>query len=555
MVWCTFSGLDIASSFLGSNDTKGLVLKTLFDIVEIAICVPVCTVSLFLFFKNCKFGYSKFINTVAPTTFGIYLIHDSGVGRTLIWDKIFHCLDVQYESVYFPLVALGTIVAVFICCSVIEYLRQVLFERRYMPLLNTKLSQFISAWEKENFMKIAIINQPLANRGDEAAHKAFVRRLVAALPDCQIDVIFLYALQENVDAIKVEAENVRYIIMPYRRIMGIPMKMAFFLNVFWVSYFHPTLRKFRNTLKGYDKVICAPGGICMGGFMDWSHIWTLNVAKKLKKPIFYWGRSIGPFSDETYKKKVFKKYSYDLLRYFSYISLRDTTSVKLAKKIGITVDEVVDSAFLENPIAEIPSDLQAELAGGEYIVFVPNELTWHYRYSSVPKENIDGFYLNIIAMLEQKFPNAKIVMLPQTYNSFVNDCSYFEKLKSLSKSKNIIVIDETKSSDVQQKIIAGSKLVIGARYHSVVFAINNQIPFIALSYEHKIKGFLEKLGFTQNMVEIQDIFDSGNENLRVAATESGRNLLERAIKPKNTEAKRIVESGFEKLMVAVKYGK
>lgn len=132
MVWCTFSGLDIASSFLGSNDTKGLVLKTLFDIVEIAICVPVCTISLFLFFKNCKFGYSKFINTVAPTTFGIYLIHDSGVGRTLIWDKIFHCLDVQYESVYFPLVALGTIVAVFICCSVIEYLRQVLFERRYI---------------------------------------------------------------------------------------------------------------------------------------------------------------------------------------------------------------------------------------------------------------------------------------------------------------------------------------------------------------------------------------------------------------------------------------
>lgn len=397
-------------------------------------------------------------------------------------------------------------------------------------------------------MKIAIINQPLANRGDEAAHKAFVRRLVAALPDCQIDVIFLYALQENVDAIKVEAENVRYIIMPYRRIMGIPMKMAFFLNVFWVSYFHPTLRKFRNTLKGYDKVICAPGGICMGGFMNWSHIWTLNVAKKLKKPIFYWGRSIGPFSDETYKKKVFKKYSYDLLRYFSYISLRDTTSVKLAKKIGITVDEVVDSAFLENPIAEIPSDLQAELAGGEYIVFVPNELTWHYRYSSVPKENIDGFYLNIIAMLEQKFPNAKIVMLPQTYNSFVNDCSYFEKLKSLSKSKNIIVIDETKSSDVQQKIIAGSKLVIGARYHSVVFAINNEIPFISLSYEHKMKGLLEVLNMTDRMIEIQDIFDSGTSIFESSLDKVEHLVSGKLEKPSASQAREIVWNGFERFV-------
>ena len=401
-------------------------------------------------------------------------------------------------------------------------------------------------------MKIAIINQPLANRGDEAAHKAFVRRLAAALPDCQIDVIFLYALQENVDAIKVEAENVRYIIMPRWRIMGVPLKMAFFTGIFGLSYLHPTLRRFRNTLKEYNSVICAPGGICMGGFMDWSHIWTLTVAKKLKKPIFYWGRSIGPFSDETYKKKVFKKYSYDLLHYFSYISLRDSTSVKLAKEIGITVDEVVDSAFLETPVAEIPSALQAELAGGEYIVFVPNELTWHYRYSSVPKENIDGFYLKIIAMLEQKFPNEKIVMLPQTYNSFVDDYAYFEKLKAASKNENIIVVDETQNSDVQQKIIAGSKLVIGARYHSVVFAINNQIPFIALSYEHKIKGLLEKLGFTQNMVEIQDIFDCGNEKMCVAAMESVRKLLETAVKPDNAEEKKVVENGFRKLVETVK---
>ena len=143
--WCAFSVLDIATSLLGSNGIKGLVLKTLFDSIEIAFCVPVCVVILFLFFKNWNIGYSKNINTIASTTFCVYLIHDSGVGRIIIWDKIFHCLDVLYASVYFPLFALGTIAIVFICCSVIEYLRQVLFERKYMPLLNKKLSQFISA--------------------------------------------------------------------------------------------------------------------------------------------------------------------------------------------------------------------------------------------------------------------------------------------------------------------------------------------------------------------------------------------------------------------------
>ena len=36
-------------------------------------------------------------------------------------------------------------------------------------------------------------------------------------------------------------------------------------------------------------------------------------------------------------------------------------------------------------------------------------------------------------------------------------------------------------------------MVIGARYHSIVFAINNCVPFVCLSYEHKMSGMLESL--------------------------------------------------------------
>ena len=50
--------------------------------------------------------------------------------------------------------------------------------------------------------------------------------------------------------------------------------------------------------------------------------------------------------------------------------------------------------------------------------------------------------------------------------------------------------------------------MVGARYHSVVFAINNNIPFVAFNYEHKIAGLLETLGLQDCMVPIIDIFDS-----------------------------------------------
>lgn len=55
-------------------------------------------------------------------------------------------------------------------------------------------------------MKIAVINQPLANRGDEAAHRAFIRAMSNAFPECQIDVLFICAEQKLIDFIKVEAD-------------------------------------------------------------------------------------------------------------------------------------------------------------------------------------------------------------------------------------------------------------------------------------------------------------------------------------------------------------
>ena len=394
-------------------------------------------------------------------------------------------------------------------------------------------------------MKIAVINQPLANRGDEAAHRAFIRAMSNAFPECQIDVLFICAEQKLIDFIKVEAENVSYINIP--RVRGFVRfeQIGFLFDNFAFSYLHPSLRKFHNLLKKYDRVVCAPGGMCMGGFTNWDHIWQLDVARRLNKPIFYWGRSIGPFSEECFNKKLFKKCSSRLLKYFSYISLRDKVSVDIARQFEVNADEIVDSAFLEIPAAKIPESILKDICS-EYVVFVPNSLTWHPRYKEIPQKRIDEFYLKIIKFLETKFAGKKIVMLPQTYKSVINDYEYFLKLKELSENKNIVVIDENQSSDIQQEIIKKSCLVIGARYHSVVFAINNEIPFVSLSYEHKMKGLLEVLEMTDRMVEIQDIFD-GKTSVFESSLDKVEHLVSGKLeKPSASQARQLVQSGFER---------
>lgn len=77
---------------------------------------------LFLFFKNLKIKYSKMINSIAATTFGILCIHaNSDAMRTLIWKNI---LDVsrRYDDALLGLAthAVLSMIAIFLICSVID---------------------------------------------------------------------------------------------------------------------------------------------------------------------------------------------------------------------------------------------------------------------------------------------------------------------------------------------------------------------------------------------------------------------------------------------------
>lgn len=397
-------------------------------------------------------------------------------------------------------------------------------------------------------MRIAIINQPLGNRGDEAAHKAFVHALLKHFE--YIDIVFLNREQQAIESIKVN--NINYInVSGFSRGYFKVIKYSLLIHCIRLSFLHPLLGKFKKILLSYDLIICAPGGICMGGFMNWKHIWQLAVAEKLHIPVFYWGRSIGPFTEEDFQHRSFKEFSYRLFRNFSYISLRDEVSMKIARQIGVSPDMVVDSAFLETPNTQIPTELQLEI-GDNYIIFVPNQLTWHYKYNSIPQNRIDGFHLHIIDCIAKIYPDTNIVMLPQLYSSPLSDYNYFLSLKRQSPHKQVRVINDHYNSDIQQAIIRNSKIVIGERYHSIVFAINNEVPFISLSYEHKMVGLLQTLGMDGSLVEIQKIFNSDSSNEMIYVLNKICNLLKNISgKPSAHNAKKIVNQGFNNMVASI----
>lgn len=362
-------------------------------------------------------------------------------------------------------------------------------------------------------MKILIINQPAFNRGDESAHKGLVRTLLKRLPNADIKVLSSSYVQESVRQYAVRDNRVEYIIDPcdfYN-----PSDYLWHgvdVAKYGLMKYRPSIHKYKSIYGWADLVLCAPGGICMGGFQDWNHLMHLKMAQVFHKPLAYYGRSFGPFPTATESNCLFKKVSLEMLHYFSFLSIRDHKTEQLADKLGIPYISTVDSAFLDAPKVEIPYELQSMIGGKPYMVFVPNYLLWHYAYKGrISHETVINFYSKVMDEIWQDNPDMNILMLPQLFcgqNYALKDIQLFRDLAKAKKDNRIIITADCYSSDIQQTLISKAKYVIGARYHSIVFALNQGVPCIALSYEHKMAGLLETLGKSEWCIDFYKTLDS-----------------------------------------------
>ncbi len=363
-------------------------------------------------------------------------------------------------------------------------------------------------------MNILIINQPPFNRGDESAHKALIRTLLKRLPNANFRVLTKFEWKESIRQYAVEDERVSYVFEPvsYLKLSGF-INIGLQKNRKWLWKIHPMMNLYKVHYKWADLVLCAPGGICMGGFQKWDHIFMLHLAKFYDKPLAYYGRSFGPFPTETGHNRIFKKLSMEMLNYFSFLSIRDHKTELLANEIGIPYVSTVDTAFLDSPDVEIPYEIKKAIGKEPYMVFVPNYLLWHYAYKGrITHETIMNFYSKMMDLIWDIDKNMNIVMLPQIFgkdNQYeLSDVQMFRDLAKLKNSPKVILTSDNYSSDIQQTIISGAKYVVGARYHSIVFAINQGVPCVALSYEHKIAGLLESLEKKEWCVNFNDTLDS-----------------------------------------------
>ncbi|CAG9297717.1 polysaccharide pyruvyl transferase family protein [Celerinatantimonas diazotrophica] len=376
-------------------------------------------------------------------------------------------------------------------------------------------------------MRVLLLNQHTLNHGDESAGRALVNKLYSTkyhIDDIEILYNSVYVKED--EYFDFENKQIKHnkidVLTKLEKIFIFLSFILPFSLVKVICKLTPGLNKEFELINNSQLIISAPGGVNIGPYKRWRYLWRLYVAIKLRKKLAIYSISFGPLPANV----VFRRYSKFVLKNANFLSLRDAKSQRFADELKIQYTKAIDTAFLAVPCITLPDEL-TYLYNEDYIVFVPNELTrWHPYFKRYKKGQLDNLYLSILNEFLDKKIN--VLLLPQLFG-FENDTNYFESLKKQSICPELVsVINTDYSSDIQQCIMRNSKFVVGARYHSIIFAINNQIPFFSLSYEHKMANTLEllDLGYccqdlltmldnknvlSKTLVAIQDKFDSRNK--------------------------------------------
>jgi len=120
-----------------------------------------CSISLFLIFKNLKIGSSKVINTISASAFGVYLIHDNYFVGPYLWNNVFK--NTSYlDSPYLLQHAIITTIVIFLGCTIIDQIRLHVLERPIFWLIDRKketIRTHVDKW-KASLTKLVFRQEP-----------------------------------------------------------------------------------------------------------------------------------------------------------------------------------------------------------------------------------------------------------------------------------------------------------------------------------------------------------------------------------------------------------
>jgi len=306
------------------------------------------------------------------------------------------------------------------------------------------------------------------NTGDEAILKSMVRAFKDKIPQIKITV-----LSNN----------------PLQTFQAYQVKAIKRLQLISIMY---CLRKVNLFISGGGGLLQDSTG------KGWSILYYLGliwVAKIVKVPVMIYAQGIGPIH-----KKMNKLLIKWILNKVDLITVRDYPSKKMLNNLGVLKPSIYvnsDPVFLLKK-----KNINQTMDNYPYIQELINSdnrpligiSVREYKSNAINSKRI---FAQAADYLIENY-KAKIIFFPFKYDE---DVHISQEILSLMKNKAEILKIRLEPEELLS-ILSRLSLLVGVRLHSIIFSSMANIPFIAFNYDPKVKYFVDNLGLSELLIEI-----------------------------------------------------
>ena len=228
------------------------------------------------------------------------------------------------------------------------------------------------------------------------------------------------------------------------------------------------------------------------------------LARLLRIPGIIYGQGIGPIRRQINRKLI----RFSLSR-ANLIIVRDRQSQMLLDEIGISKELV--SVFAD------PSFL---LKGEK----LPDNIYKKFQLEeSQPKVFHDNMIIGVVLRnckeIEQDY-NKKIIQLAKIADHLItkykarliflpfqldNDLALINDIIKNMENTSVHCLDQEIKPAQMLMLFSKLSLIIGMRFHAILFATMNGNPFIAIDYDPKVKNYVSTLGLSELLLNIDQL--------------------------------------------------
>jgi colanic acid/amylovoran biosynthesis protein len=279
----------------------------------------------------------------------------------------------------------------------------------------------------------------------------------------------------------------------------------------------------------------------------------VEAAQRVEIPYILMPQAWGPFCDELNARLVA-----DAVQQTELCYARDRVSLdRLNDLVGEKRNVLLcpDITLLFEPYAAdrfeaVANQNEIDMEKGEFVAVAPNMRV----YERMKADNGCNKYVDILCNVVRKVTNneKEVLLIPHEVNEgsgkpYTDDRKIcIEVTDRVENGQMISWIDaELRARDLKA-LIGGSEILIGSRFHSLVAALSQEVPSIAIGWAQKYPELMRDFGQEEFSYKYEEI--SGSKVLEsYVKIQKNYEKVKKNIKENNSKNKRMVEKCINKV--------